>query len=200
MTTSADGSRPTSSRGPYAKGLAKRAEILRVALEAYAKAGSAGPTLKSIAESVQLTEAGVLHYFGSKDELLVAILQARDASASERYDLTTYDGVFDYLNDVVRTPGLARLFVEMTAAASQPDHPAAAFMEDHAKGVRELITTLLGREDDSAARILLAVTDGLQIQWLRDPTLDVLADIRRTVDLFVTSQTTDPSREGSGRF
>ena len=42
-TTSGDSSRPTSSRGPYAKGLAKRAEILRVALEAYAKAGSADP-------------------------------------------------------------------------------------------------------------------------------------------------------------
>jgi AcrR family transcriptional regulator len=176
---------PTTSRGPYAKGLAKRAEILQVALAAYAQADESAPTLRSIADAVRLTEAGVLHYFGSKDELLIAILEARDAAAEDSYDLTSREGVYDYLADVIRTPGLVRLFVEMTAASSQPGHPARDFMNRHAEAVRQIVTGLLGREDDSAARILLGTAEGLQIQWLRDPSVDVLADLRRVVDLMI---------------
>ncbi|HZE49196.1 MAG TPA: helix-turn-helix domain-containing protein, partial [Jatrophihabitantaceae bacterium] len=58
-------------RGPYAKGVARRAEILRVALEEYGKADRQGASLKQIADSVGLTEAGVLHYFDSKDDMLL---------------------------------------------------------------------------------------------------------------------------------
>src|SRR5688500_2675049 len=79
----------TRPRGPYAKTAAKRAEILRVALEAYAASGHQGPSLRTIAEAVGLSEAGVLHHFASKDELLVAVLEARDEGARQRYDLTT---------------------------------------------------------------------------------------------------------------
>jgi AcrR family transcriptional regulator len=178
----------TTTRGPYAKGLAKRAEILQVALAAYAQADESAPTLRSIAEAVRLTEAGVLHYFGSKDELLIAILEARDDAAEGSYDLSSRSGVFDYLADVIRTPGLVRLFVEMTAAASQPGHPARAFMDQHAAAVCQIVTSLLGRDDDSGARILLAAAEGLQIQWLRDPTLDVLSDLRRVFDLVTADE------------
>jgi AcrR family transcriptional regulator len=188
MRSQSDEPATASPRGPYAKGLAKRSEILRVALNAYAQADESAPTLRSIAEAVRLTEAGVLHYFGSKDELLIAILQARDDAAADDYDLTSHDGVFDYLADVIRTPGLVRLFVEMTAAASQPGHPAATFMNRHADGVRQVVTGMLGREDESAARILLAAAEGLQIQWLRDPSLDVLADLRRVFDLLLAGE------------
>jgi AcrR family transcriptional regulator len=178
-----------SPRGRYAKGLAKRAEILQVALTAYAQADESAPTLRSIAEAVRLTEAGVLHYFGSKDELLIAILEARDEAAGTTYDLTSREGIFDYLADVIRTPGLVRLFVEMTAASSQPGHPAGTFMTAHGEAVRQIVTSLLGRDDESAARILLAAAEGLQIQWLRDPSLDVLTDLRRVFDLVVADNT-----------
>ena len=69
-------------RGPYAKGVARRAEILDVALRLYGASSGERPTLAAIAAEVGLTEAGVLHYFGSMDELFVAILEARDATRS----------------------------------------------------------------------------------------------------------------------
>ena len=77
-------------RGPYAKGVARRAEILDVALRLYGASSGERPTLAAIAAEVGLTEAGVLHYFGSMDELFVAILEARDAHAVDAGGLTAH--------------------------------------------------------------------------------------------------------------
>ncbi|MHA6761218.1 TetR/AcrR family transcriptional regulator [Streptacidiphilus sp. PAMC 29251] len=166
-------------RGPYQKGVARRAEILKVALDAYETSGPQGPSLKSIAAAVGLTEAGVLHYFESKDELLVAILAARDAEYSATYDLTTLDGAWALMAHTTETPGLLRLFVDMTAASARPEHPAHLFMRERAVQVTELIEALLGPGRTWQARVLLAAAEGLQIQWLRDPSTDIVADLKR---------------------
>ncbi|QIY94036.2 TetR/AcrR family transcriptional regulator [Streptomyces sp. S1D4-11] len=93
-----------SQRRLYAEGVARRAEILQVALSAYQSSGRQGPTLKSIAQAAGLTEAGVLHYFDSKDALLAAIIEERDHLYAETYDVTTLDGVWAVLAHTVRTP------------------------------------------------------------------------------------------------
>ncbi|MFC8827358.1 TetR family transcriptional regulator [Streptomyces sp. NPDC057137] len=166
-------------RGPYLKGVARRAEILRIALDAYQTSGPQGPSLKSIAAAVGLTEAGVLHYFDSKDDLLVAVLEARDAEYADAYDLTALDGVWALLAHTTRTPGLVKLFVDMTAASANPDHPAHAFMQKRAGGIVELVERILGPGHEWQARVLMAAAEGLQIQWLRDPSTDIPADLKR---------------------
>ncbi|GAA4263508.1 TetR/AcrR family transcriptional regulator [Dactylosporangium darangshiense] len=168
-----------SPRGPYSKGIARRAEILRVALDAYAASGPQGPSLKSIAAAAGLTEAGVLHYFDSKDELLVAILAARDDEYAATFDLTTLDGVWAALAHTTKTPGLLKLFVDITAAATSPDHPGHAYMRQRADRVLALVARLLGPGRGWHARVLLAAAEGLQVQWLRDPSTDIVADLRQ---------------------
>jgi AcrR family transcriptional regulator len=167
----------TKRRGPYAKSSAKRAEILRVALEAYASSGRQGPSLRSIAEAVGLSEAGVLHHFSSKDELLVAVLEARDEKAREAYDLTDPEQVFALLGDSTKTPGLVKLFVDMGAASADPDHPAAAFMRAHTARATEVIANLLGPGSQREARLVVAAADGLNVQWLRDPSIDIAGEL-----------------------
>lgn len=44
-----------------------------------------------------MSEAGVLHYFGSMDRLLVAVLEERDRKTLAAYKFTTLDEVFEYL-------------------------------------------------------------------------------------------------------
>src|SRR6187402_3052279 len=66
------------TRGPYAKGKAKRAEILDVALEVIARDGYTSATVKHLADAVGLSQNGLLHYFGSKDALFLEILKHRD--------------------------------------------------------------------------------------------------------------------------
>jgi AcrR family transcriptional regulator len=166
-------------RGRYAKSDATRTEILRVALEAYARSGRQGPSLRSIAEAVGLSEAGVLHHFASKDHLLVAVLEERDDDATRRHDLDSLAGLLDYIVETTRTPGLVKLFVDLTAASADPDHPAAAFMERHRRGAEERMLALLGPGHERDAQVLVAAAEGLQIQWMRDPSVDIAGELGR---------------------
>ena len=56
-----------AQRGSYAKGVAKREEILERALDVIATEGYDGASVKRIAEAVGLSQAGLLHYFDSKE-------------------------------------------------------------------------------------------------------------------------------------
>ncbi|MGW6281257.1 TetR/AcrR family transcriptional regulator [Kribbella sp. NPDC055071] len=168
-----------TKRGPYAKGLARRAQILEAALKAYAYAGPQGPSLRSIAESVNLTEAGVLHYFGSKEELFVEILRARDEADAAAHDMTTFEGVTEIIESGMRTPGLIKLLLEMVAASTSPEHPAHAFMQERSAKFKAIVARLYEDGDPWKGRIALAATEGLMAQWLRDPSFDVMTDLRR---------------------
>ncbi|MBW1640849.1 TetR family transcriptional regulator, partial [Microbacterium resistens] len=109
-------------RGAYAKGIAKREEILRAALAVVAREGYHGASVKELADEVGLSQAGLLHYFDSKDDLFVEILRARDElDAAER--VGALQGELDELRaaylDLVRhnaqVPGLVELFTRLSA-------------------------------------------------------------------------------------
>jgi AcrR family transcriptional regulator len=191
-------------RGPYAKGVARRQQILREALAAYAESDSSGPSLRNIAARVGLSERGLLHYFASREELLIAILAERDSADRARFD--PYGPVSELsavIENSAHTPGLVRLFSEMAAAAPDPTHAAHDHFRRRYAELRDLLEGMLRREDAGgdpsadasvgpmpgvdvafAARMLIAASDGLQQQWLLDPTIDLQADLRRFAELF----------------
>jgi len=118
-----------------------------VALEAYAQAGPRGVSLREIASRAGVTEAGLLHHFGSKEALLSQVLSTRDSVAAELFgdDLDAR-----HLRALVRhnttTPGLVRLFVDVVAAASQPDHPAHEHFRDRYQRMQALGRTAFERQ------------------------------------------------------
>lgn len=65
-------------RGSYAKGVAKRGEILDAALEVIGRDGYSRATVREIADAVGLSQNGLLHHFGSKERLFVEVLRHRD--------------------------------------------------------------------------------------------------------------------------
>jgi AcrR family transcriptional regulator len=180
-------------RGPYRKGIQRRAQIIDAVLELFAQQGDRGFSLQEIADRVGLSLPGLLHYFGSREELLLAVLERRDTLETE--DLTAGDGaeVQSPGEAVVRTvrhnmtqPGLVKLFVALSAAATEPQHHAHAFFAERYRNLAETIKTGLESGQGSGAtrtdvdaehmaRLLLAISDGLQIQWLMDPTVDMAA-------------------------
>ncbi|MET8980016.1 TetR/AcrR family transcriptional regulator [Streptomyces sp. NPDC004539] len=181
---------PQNPRGPYRKGRERREQILRAALEVFAEHGERGSSLKEIAERVGISQAGVLHHFGSREELLVAVLAERDALDVEATTDVTSPG-----EAVVRTAahnaghrGLVDLFVTLSAAASDPEHPAHAFFtrryadltESIERGLRQgqeqdVVRTDVGA--DRMARMLVALSDGLQLQWLLNPDVEMAETI-----------------------
>lgn len=177
-------------RGPYAKGIAKRQQILLEALAAYAESDSAGPSLRAIAARVDLSERGLLHYFASREELFVSILRERDAGELEALGAEpAVETLVDVPARSARTPGLVRLFLELAAAAADPSSLAHEFFNNRYRRLREFMTIVLRRSrvaaastDDDAAflgRMLIAAADGLQMQWLLDPSIDMQSDLQR---------------------
>ncbi|PZE80662.1 TetR/AcrR family transcriptional regulator [Curtobacterium sp. MCBD17_032] len=174
-------------RGSYAKGIAKREEILSVALDLVATQGFRRTSIKDIADAVGLTQAGLLHYFDSKDELWVAILRRRDElDDAAQWDAPDFAAL---LAAVVRhnaeVPGLVQMFVNLSAAAAtDPDHPAHAYFRERYETTRSRMTDDFRRmqqdgrlradlDPEELASVLLATSDGMQIQWLYDPTRDM---------------------------
>ena len=177
-------------RGSYAKGIAKRAEILDVALEVFAVEGYRGTSLRKVASLCDLSLAGVMHYFDSKEDLLVQILRERDTRNEISGTIEEQEGRFaDILGQGHQEPGLIALYVTMAAAAADPEHPAAAYF-------RERNARLLKISEDSyyadkpspsaeeiqylhaVTRMVLATADGLQQQWLVDRSIDVVGTMK----------------------
>ena len=90
--------------------------------------------------------------------------------------------------------GLIELFLTMTAEASSPVHPARTFIQRrytdtyagfvrHLREARESGEVHLA-EDEIAyeARLLMAVMDGLELQWLIDPSVDLTRLFNRCLD------------------
>jgi len=190
----------SAPRGPYAKTSAKRQRILEAALAAYAEAGSRKVSVRDIAQRVGMTDTGVLHHFGSREGLLTAVLEARDAATTEAFGDSRSDPTvaLKVVAGNAATPGLVKLFVDVAAAAAEPEHPAHAWFTeryaDYRRSIADQAAAALengsladdwrsaGPEPSRVdvgwvARILLAATDGLQIQWLLEPDIDMAADI-----------------------
>jgi len=175
-------------RGAYAKGIAKREEILAVALDVIARHGYRGASVREIADAVGLSQAGLLHYFGSKDELFTAILVKRD-------EVDNADNTGDMLEDLVRivahnaeVPGLVHLFAQLSIEAADPTHPAHDFFRERYGFLRRVLAERIragqadgslrpGLDPERTAAIIIAATDGLQTQFLLDPTVDMAAEL-----------------------
>ncbi|MGE0304366.1 MAG: TetR/AcrR family transcriptional regulator [Acidimicrobiia bacterium] len=173
------------SRGRYAKGVARRDEILDRALAEFAVNGYDRTSVREIARAVGLSQAGLLHYFASKEELFVEVLRRRDARNEQRYDQNrgdpvTAEGLVSIVQHNSDEPGLVRLFVAMSAESTTSDSQARAFFAERYQSLRTGIAADVRRmqgegsfstdlEPDAVASILLAVADGLQVQWLLEP-------------------------------
>ncbi len=181
-------------------------EILTEATKLFGKYGFRGTTLALVAEAVGLTEAGVLHYFPSKVHLLQGVLQYRDQKYIQRYsqrieaEKTNVSEFFQQLEDFYadyveneNTLGLNQLFIVLVGESIRIDNPSHDFFVDRYRRSREVYTKQFltqiqskFRSDvdfDNLASLIIAVMDGLQIQWRLDPEN---VDLAATFNLFST--------------
>ena len=186
-----------ATRGAYAKGVIKREEILDAALAVVAEHGYRKASVREIADAAGLSPAGLLHYFGTKEELFVAILRARDERDARVYAEAAPDPVTALL-EVMRhnasVPGLVQLYAQLAAEAGDPEHPAHAYFRERTATVEGAsVAGIVAaqaegtiRSDLDPAWIIRAVhalADGLQSAWMLDPSLDMAADIEQFVTL-----------------
>lgn len=161
----------------------RRADILRAALEVIAERGYRGATLGSVAERVGLTQQGLLHYFPTKEALLVAVLEERDrwdTSGGRDREGWRLDLLASLVEYNAMRPGIVQTFSALLGESVTDEHPARAFFTERYALVRANMAQVLrlefgdrlpsGLSPERAAPLLTAVMDGLQYQWLLDPT------------------------------
>ncbi|MBF5082011.1 TetR/AcrR family transcriptional regulator [Quadrisphaera sp. INWT6] len=180
MTTTPD----PPQRG-YAKGRARREEILETARALFGEVGYRSASLREIAARCGISHPGLLHHFPTKEALLEAVLVRRDAVSEERFGVVSARGTaaLRALVEVVAAnaaePGEVELYCVLSAEATAPDHPAHRYFADRYEVTRASTQRSLreaaedgdlreGVDPAVQARVLVAVMDGLQVQWLLD--------------------------------
>ncbi|MET9961640.1 TetR/AcrR family transcriptional regulator [Streptomyces sp. NPDC006326] len=177
----------------------RRGDIVRAAVEVIAERGYRGASLGAVAERVGLTQQGLLHYFPTKEALLVAVLEERD-----RWDTgggsRASGGVWrlDLLASLVEynamRPGIVQTFSALLGESVTDGHPAREFFTERYAQVRGEMASVLraefgdrlpsGLSPEEAAPLLTAVMDGLQYQWLLAPeSVDMPAAFRSFLTL-----------------
>jgi AcrR family transcriptional regulator len=169
-----------------ARSEAARERVLQSALQAIAANGYHGSTLAGIAAEAGLTTAGLLHHFPSKEQLLVAVLAERDRLDGVRFRLAGFRGLaaLDRLVELVQhntmVPGLVQAYTVLMGESVGEDHPARDWFRDRYPRRRANIAAALnagieadeirpGVDCDALAAEIIAMMDGLQVQWVLNP-------------------------------
>lgn len=189
----------TGPRGPYRTGVRRKAQIVDAAWAIFARRGYATSSLREIADAVGVTTAALLRHFTSKEELLVATLERWEEGTHELSIRTDRGDGLDYfltfpalMSYHVQHPGLIELFLTICTETSDPEHPArawvaaryAAIVRDgvaqlHHAGHLGLARAMSDAEAEAEVRALFAMMDGLELQWLADPGVDLVGQFER---------------------
>lgn len=183
-----------SRRGPYAKGQERRDEILRAAFDSLSRDGYAGSSLAGIGRAVGLDSAHIVYYFSSRELLLEEVLRSWDernfAAMQESGDV--FSGWIEAVRRNMRNPGLVQLYTAFAAEAVDDSHPAHAFFRqrfadlqgffaDEIRRRQRAGTAVTAVDADAAALTLIALSDGLQVRWLVDRSIDMAVVLERAI-------------------
>ena len=186
---------------PYATLLAKgedrRQRILAAAQRLLTRNGGRGTTLGQIAEAAGVSAAGLLHHFESKEQLLHAVLDARDAADLASADLEA--DLLEALEGVVerfrRAPESVGTFTVLLMENVDPDAPLHnRFLERYRDAV-QIVAELIRRgqragrfrtdiDPSVKATEIIAFLYGIEASWLLDPSIpltEVLSEYTRSL-------------------
>jgi AcrR family transcriptional regulator len=181
MTAASEHKTSRKRRNP--KGEARREHILDVARTIFSEGGYHSASIADIAARAGISQAGLLHHFPSKPDLLLAVLTARDADAIRHLRDEELTGVA-YLNAYLHTlkdhaadPVLVQLNAMISAEALADSHPAHDyFVEQHRLRLSEFTASIQDTFDfdalpsgvtaETIARWAIALSEGMRLQML----------------------------------
>jgi AcrR family transcriptional regulator len=182
----------SGTRGPYAKGVQRRQEILDRTLDVVATRGIDGTSLRAIGDAIGISHAALRHYFTSREALLVEVLRQRDAHSAQTLERapSVVAGMSAIADQNVQEPALVTIYTTLLGASVEPGNEVARefftarFEEVRATLAADLRAELAasGRYSDvdldQVASLIIAAFDGLQVQWLLDRSIDIAGTLR----------------------
>ncbi|GAB2824709.1 TetR/AcrR family transcriptional regulator [Actinocorallia aurea] len=184
-TSAASAADPRPYAALLAKGEDRRQRILAVAQRLLRRQGWRSTTLAQIGREAGISTAGVLHHFESKEQLLHAILDARDADDESHADYMSGDLVEELgklAERFQRSPDLVGLFAVLRMENIDPDAPLHHRFRSRHRVALETVSAFIrdgqrsGKyrtEVDPAvlAAEIVAFINGIETTWLLDPSL-----------------------------
>jgi AcrR family transcriptional regulator len=156
-------------------------------MELWATRGSRGTGLTEVAERAGVGHPGLLHHFGSKDNLRLAVVKERDRQDLQRVDALIGTGGLDTIRalpEVARAaderPGLAQLYLVLVAENLDPGSAVHDWFVERFLTLRRLLSQNLAQgvergefhrdvDFDLVAARIMAFMDGAELQRLLDP-------------------------------
>ncbi|WP_028749350.1 TetR/AcrR family transcriptional regulator [Rhizobium mesoamericanum] len=187
------------------KGEERRAEILAAALRRFAQDGYQNAAIGDIARDVGLSLPGLLHHFPTKVDLLLAILAKKDIDSADFIDHFRSDlrsllkGMVDIFRRNAGMIEVVRAFAILNAESLMKDHPAKTWFLDRTAQMQNDIAATFeqaiaegsidgGIDAMAMAAELIAMMDGLQMLWLRQPDrFDMVGGLEAYVNRLLTS-------------
>jgi AcrR family transcriptional regulator len=188
-----------------AKGEDRRQRILVAAQRLMTRNGGRGTSLGQIAREAGVSPAGLLHHFESKDQLLHAVLDARDADdlAAADFSLSPVEQIEHVAKRFERSPELIGTFTVLLTENLNPKAPLHdRFLARYRDSV-EIIAAGIRRgqrlgeyRDDvnpaiKAAEIIAFLT-GMETSWLLDPSVPLIEVFREYTTSLATMLATKP--------
>lgn len=160
----------------------RRARILETAMDYFSEEGYRGLTMRGLARRCGMSAPGLMHYFPDMPTLLMAVLDYRDeqdrAAIEQQVDLEDPASanmatiVERIVAQMAEDPQGARLFAMLQAESLDPSHPAHHYFLERSDALVAELALRIGtdvRDARAQAQRLIAILDGLQLSWLRDP-------------------------------
>lgn len=181
---------PNPAHHGYAPGRVTKQLIVERAVEAFAHKGFHGASLRGIAREAGVDHSTICHHFGTKTDLLIAVLAWHD---EEQYpgrpnsplgpdvipsDLTAAELINAFVAVAERnrtSPGLVQLLSTVSAEAGSADHPARPFLQRRHDILVAILAAAIRRQGaeikestdeptaEEKAALLIASWEGLQI-------------------------------------
>lgn len=209
-------------RGPYRTGIERRRQILDKAIDVFGTRGYTGGSLRQIAGEVGVTPAALAKHFDSKEDLLIEVLRFWEED-NRRFEpdpdargLTAIEGNTAVMAAHLQRRGFLELFLTLSTEASDSSHPARAFvtaryaatLATFARHIAEAaedgeIERMPAEQIEGEARALIALMDGLELQWLLDPDMDLVGTFAAQLDATITrwrAGTKQPRRNSPKRL
>tara|TARA_R110002051_G_scaffold62144_1_gene113771 strand:+ start:7875 stop:8501 length:627 start_codon:yes stop_codon:yes gene_type:complete len=175
------------------KGEQTKLAILQAAGHVFAEAGYRGSSLASVAERAGVTQSGLLHHFKTKEELLLAVLEEHERADDalllrplSRGGVSVIEGLSDLIAEYAANRVAVRLFAVLVAESTAVEHPGHEYMRRRYEKLRNRLVGALAVGIDKGeivedapledlAAALIALLDGIQLQWIYDRDVDMRA-------------------------
>jgi AcrR family transcriptional regulator len=186
------------TRNRQARGDRRRQQILDAAVELFAAKGYRSTGIRTLAEQIGFSDAGLLYYFGTKERLLHAVVTERPPA---RFPVPGDELTLSHLRDLGRRYDAERTLIQVytvlaTESLSEDEPLKEFFVRRFHRGV-EVVAEILEqdrvrgkvRADIDIPQIateILATELGMELMWLMDPdSIDIAVVRRQWIDRLV---------------